>query len=113
MAKFLVVVKSQDVGNTNTALNVAQGLRRMGASDAKVIFLGPGVKAVDRSSESHTVVEKNRENMRSSGIEVMACEMAMKNFSVTSENLVGVDKIVKGAEVIVKYADEGYQIITF
>ncbi|MCH4815885.1 MAG: hypothetical protein QXY87_12325 [Saccharolobus sp.] len=41
MAKFLIVIKSQDELNVNTAVNVANGLKMMGAEDVKNCIFRP------------------------------------------------------------------------
>lgn len=113
MAKFLIVVKSNDQLNVNTAVNVAQGLKMMGAQDVKMVFLGPGITALSKTNSVSEIVKKASENLKKSGITVYACEMAMKNYNVNREDLVYVDEVSRGADVIVKFADQGYQVLTF
>ncbi|BCU70361.1 DsrE family protein [Stygiolobus caldivivus] len=113
MAKFLLVVKSQDQLNVNTAVNVAQGLKMMGAKDVKMVFLGPGINALSKKSEISNVVSKASENLTKMGITVYACEMAMKNYNVSKEDLVYVNEVSRGADVIVKFVDDGYTVLTF
>jgi len=132
MAKFLIVVKSQDQLNVNTAVNVAQGLKMMGAQDVKMVFLGPGITALSKKNEDvkmvflgpgitalskkndiSSIVSKASENLKKMGITVYACEMAMKNYNVNKDDLVYVDEISRGADVIVKFADSGYIVLTF
>ncbi|MBP1358092.1 MAG: DsrE family protein [Sulfolobus sp.] len=113
MAKFLLVVKSQDQLNVNTAVNVAQGLKMMGAEDVKIVFLGPGINALSKKNELSQIVVKASQNLKNSQIKVYACEMAMKNYNVSKDELVYFDEISRGADVIVKFANEGYNILTF
>ncbi|MFP3065591.1 MAG: DsrE family protein [Sulfolobus sp.] len=113
MAKFLIVVKSQDQLNVNTAVNVAQGLKMMGAQDVKMVFLGPGITALSKKNDISSIVSKASDNLKKMGITVYACEMAMKNYNVNKDDLVYVDEISRGADVIVKFADSGYIVITF
>lgn len=113
MAKFLIVVKSQDQLNVNTAVNVAQGLKMMGAQDVKMVFLGPGITALSKKNNVSEIVSKASENLKKMNITVYACEMAMKNYNVNKEDLVYVDEISRGADVIVKFADNGYTVLTF
>ena len=113
MAKFLLVVKSNDQLNVNTAVNVAQGLKMMGAQDVKMVFLGPGITALSKKNDVSNIVAKASENLNKMGITVYACEMAMKNYNVSKEDLVYVNEISKGADIIVKYADSGYIVLTF
>ncbi|BFH72268.1 DsrE family protein [Sulfurisphaera javensis] len=113
MAKFLLVVKSQDQLNVNTAVNVAQGLKMMGADDVKMVFLGPGITALNKKNDVSQIVNKAQENLKKMNITVYACEMAMKNYNVNKEDLIYFNEISKGADVIVKFANEGYQILTF
>ncbi|MCG3109473.1 hypothetical protein L3N51_01765 [Metallosphaera sp. J1] len=113
MAKFLLVVKSQDQPNVNTAVNVANGLRMMGAEDVRVVFLGPGITALDKKGKLSEIVSKNLDALRKNSVKVYACEMAMKNYNVSREELVHADEISRGADVIVKFANEGYTILTF
>lgn len=92
MAKFLLVVKSQDQLNINTAVNVALGLKMMGAEDVKIVFLGPGITALDKNNSSVAeIVQKNSQNLKQSNIRVYACQMAMANYNVKQENLVYYD----------------------
>ncbi|BAB66924.1 DsrE family protein [Sulfurisphaera tokodaii] len=113
MAKFLLVVKSQDQLNVNTAVNVAQGLKMMGAEDVKMVFLGPGITALNKKNDISQIVSKASENLRKMSIKVYACEMAMKNYNVNKDDLIFFDEISRGADVIVKFANEGYTILTF
>ncbi len=113
MAKFLLVVKSQDQLNVNTAVNVANGLKTMGAEDVKMVFLGPGITALDRKSKLSEIVNKNVDALKKNSVKVYACEMAMKNYNVSKEELVYTDEVSRGADVIVKLANEGYTILTF
>ncbi|MFP3346542.1 MAG: DsrE family protein [Sulfolobaceae archaeon] len=113
MAKFLLVVKSQDQLNVNTAVNVAQGLKMMGAQDVKIVFLGPGITALSKKNNVSEIVSKASENLKKMNITVYACEMAMKNYNVSKEDLVYVNEISRGADVIVKFADNGYTVLTF
>lgn len=113
MAKFLIVVKSQDQLNVNTAINVANGLKMMGAEDVKMVFLGPGITALNKKNQLAEIIQKNIDGLKKNSIKVYACEMAMKNYNVNKEDLVYFDEISRGADVIVKLANEGYTILTF
>ncbi len=114
MAKFLLVVKSQDQLNVNTAVNVALGLKMMGAEDVKMVFLGPGINALNKNNtELSNIVQKNSTPLKQSNIKVYACQMAMTNYNVKQQDLIYYDEISRGADVIVKFANEGYTILTF
>jgi len=113
VVKFLIVVKSQNPMDVNTAINVGQRLKVLGADDVRMVFLGPGINALSRKSETSQIVSKAAEDLRKARVKVLACQMAMANFNVTKEDLVHYDDIVKGAEVILDHANKGYQILTF
>jgi hypothetical protein len=113
VAKFLIVVKSQNPMDVNTALNVGQRLKVLGAEDVKIVFLGPGINALSKKSEASQIVLKATDGLKQAGVKVLACEMAMANFNVKKEDLVYYDETAKGAEVILNYANQGYQVLTF
>ncbi len=113
MAKFLIVVKSQNPLDVNTAINMAQRLKGVGAEDVKMVFVGPGVTALSRKSETSQIISKAAENLNKAGVKVLACQMAMSNFNVTKEELVHYDDLVYGVEAVLDHANKGYHILTF
>ncbi|QXJ28102.1 hypothetical protein J5U23_00970 [Saccharolobus shibatae B12] len=59
------------------------------------------------------IVKKNADSLKKNSVKVFTCEMAMKNYNVNKDSLVYVDEISRGADVIVKMANKGYEILTF
>ncbi|BFI73825.1 hypothetical protein YN1_8120 [Nanoarchaeota archaeon] len=113
MAKFLVVIKSEDSLNVGTGLNVSQALKNLGAEDVKIVFLGPGIRVLTKNNQLSNLILNAKDNLNKLGVKVFACETAMKNYNISKEDLVYVDEISKGAEIILEHADRGYTILTF
>jgi Uncharacterized protein conserved in archaea len=113
VVKFLIVVKSQNPMDREHGDKRGAEAQGLGADDVRMVFLGPGINALSRKSETSQIVSKAAEDLKKAGVKVLACQMAMANFNVTKEDLVHYDDLVKGAEVILDHANKGYQILTF
>ncbi len=111
MAKFLVVVSTQDPGAASLAVRwAAVALSSKWAEDVEVAFFGPSQKLLVEGEES---VMNAITALREAGKEPMVCERVADAMGVKQVLVEKGFKLGPVGETIGKLADQGYKVLVW
>lgn len=111
MAKILIIVKSNIEQDVRMALLMSQELKKNGAEDVRLLFMGQAINVLNKNFNISNLVLKEKENLKQNNIKVYACEQCMALYCINKEDLVHYDELSQ-MKIIVDLVNQGYEIIS-
>jgi uncharacterized protein len=109
--KLVFQISDADPGKWNLALNNAKNVQEtLGAEnvDAEIVVYGPGIGML----KSDSIVGNRVEEARKANVNIVACQITMKNLKLTEDDMLpNLHYVPAGVVELIKKHNEGYAYI--
>ncbi|ACD82834.1 DsrE family protein [Candidatus Methylacidiphilum infernorum] len=114
MQSVLIVITQgkEAFQRVHSLFHMSQVLAQQEETQVELLFLGPGVEWLRSNQRSSPLVAESLDQLRRTGIDIVACEVSLEAFGVEENKMLPARK-VKGAVEMRKLIGQGFTVLSF